>query len=188
MFFGRKKEEKIAAQLASGQSYGAIVWEQFRKNRMAIWSLRFLYFLIFIALTADFIANHKPLYCKIEGQTYFPVLKDYAVQLGWDKWEGKFFGKDWHNTDYDAVIFPLIPYSANEPLDRRNTNKGPFGKQNVKSKRFWHLLGTDQIGRDIAAAMVSGTRTALIVGLISMTIATIIGVFLGAIAGYFRRS
>lgn len=178
MFFGKKKEEKLG-------SYGAIVWEQFRRNRLAIWSLRFLYVLIFIAITGDFIANNKPIYCKLDGQSYFPIFKEYANKLGISQKEDNFFGVDWHKLNYEAVIFPLIPYSANEPLDRLNPSKGPFDHQNVQSKRFWHWLGTDQIGRDVAAAMVSGTRTALLVGLVAMSIATIIGVFLGAIAGYF---
>jgi peptide/nickel transport system permease protein len=46
-------------------------------------------------------------------------------------------------------------------------------------------MGTDGLGRDIAAGIISGTRTALLVGLIAMGIAALIGIFLGAIAGYY---
>jgi len=48
-----------------------------------------------------------------------------------------------------------------------------------------HFLGTDQLGRDIFSRMVYGTRISLSIGLIAVGIAALIGVTLGAIAGYF---
>jgi peptide/nickel transport system permease protein len=189
MLIGVKKEKDLAEQLAQqeamSQSYWSIVRRQFRKNRMAVWSLRFLYLLLFISLTADFIANERPLYCKIEGKTYFPVLKQYAVDLGLTTWEAEFFQKKWQDHNYESVIWAPIPYSPST-LDKKNTNfVSPSGNQRVPSKRFRHWLGTDQLGRDVAAGMIGGTRIAMLVGLISMSIATIIGIFFGALAGYF---
>jgi len=48
-----------------------------------------------------------------------------------------------------------------------------------------HLLGTDPIGRDTLSRLIYGTRTALTVGFVSVSIATVIGVMLGILAGYF---
>lgn len=48
-----------------------------------------------------------------------------------------------------------------------------------------HLLGTDLHGRDVLSRIVYGARTALIVGVVALTIAAIIGMLLGLIAGYF---
>jgi peptide/nickel transport system permease protein len=48
-----------------------------------------------------------------------------------------------------------------------------------------HLLGTDPIGRDTLSRLIYGTRTALTVGFVSVSIATVIGVTLGILAGYF---
>ena len=189
MLIGLKKEKDIAEGIsrrqAMGESYWAIVRRQFRKNRLAVWSLRLLYLLLFTALSADFIANERPLYCQIEGETHFPVFKQYAVALGLSTWEAQFFQKGWREHDYEKVIWAPIPYSATT-IDRKNNNyRAPGDEQDVTSVRFRHWLGTDQLGRDITAGMISGTRIAMLVGVVSMSIAAIIGIFFGALAGYF---
>lgn len=48
-----------------------------------------------------------------------------------------------------------------------------------------HLLGTDQIGRDVFSRLLYGARISLLVGFLATTISTIIGVVLGLVAGYF---
>ncbi|MDX1941371.1 MAG: ABC transporter permease [Saprospiraceae bacterium] len=188
MLFGNKSKKRLLAKAEQGlsdQSYWSIVRRQFRKNRLAVWSLRLLYVLLFVAFFADFLANEKPIYCKLEGKTYFPIFKQYTVNAGWSQWEAKFVIANWSELPYEAVIFPLIPYSYNT-IDRKNLSYiSPFGKQNIRSWRWRHWLGTDQIGRDVLAGMIAGTRTAMLVGVIAMAIATIIGVFFGAMAGYF---
>jgi len=159
----------------------ATFWSR-RSNR---WALRGLFFLVFVAVFGDFIANEKPLYCKLDGQVSFPVLKQYGIQLGWVEAEAAYFNANWSDLDYEAVVFPPLPYSAST-FDRSNMQlTSPFAQQNIPSWRWRHWLGTDEVGRDIAAGLVSGTRTALQVGLIAMSIATLIGLFLGLLAGYF---
>lgn len=183
MFFGRKQQKELEQQL-SKRTYWSFAWERFRKNRMALWSWRIFLVIAFLAITGDFIANDKPLYCKIDGKRYFPVVQDYAVQLGWSKWEAKFLNTPWYEQTFESQFWPLIPY-ASERLDYKNTYKGPFDKQNVKSWRFRHWLGTDDLGRDVAAGMIAGARTALMVGIVAMSIALVIGLLLGSLAGYF---
>lgn len=51
------------------------------------------------------------------------------------------------------------------------------------SGRF--LLGTDVLGRDVAAAVFHGARASLIVGLVATAVSLVIGVPTGAVAGYF---
>ena len=158
---------------------------RFRSKRSAVWSLRLLYVFFTIALFGDFLANEKPLYCVIEGKTYFPVLHQYGVDLGWTQWEPSLVRARWRELNYEAVVFAPIPYSATT-RDVKNTHFAhPFRGQRVESKRFWHWLGTDQLGRDVAAGLVAGTRIALLVGLGAMALATLIGLFLGTIAGYW---
>ena len=130
-YLEEKKRIRVAGKIENGeldQEYWAIVKRQFKKNRPAVWSLRFLAVLIFIALFGDFIANEKPLYCKIEGKTYFPVVKQYAVDLGFSSWEAKFVRGNWHDFKYDAVLYPPVPYSYHT-IDLGNDYANPLKKQ-----------------------------------------------------------
>jgi peptide/nickel transport system permease protein len=49
-----------------------------------------------------------------------------------------------------------------------------------------HFLGTDRLGRDILARLIEGGKVSLIIGVGSAFIASMIGLFLGSLAGYLR--
>ena len=74
-----------------------------------------------------------------------------------------------------AVFAPLVsPY---DPLrqDLANLLAGPGAA---------HLLGTDNVGRDILARVIWGTRVSLIAGFVSVAMAVLAGSLLGLVAGY----
>jgi peptide/nickel transport system permease protein len=51
-----------------------------------------------------------------------------------------------------------------------------------------HPLGTDNLGRDVLTRMLHGTRISLTVGFIAVGVSITIGIFIGAVAGYFGRA
>lgn len=76
-----------------------------------------------------------------------------------------------------AVLAPvLFPQSPWKMVQR------PF-LEPFAAEGLW--LGTDTLGRDVAAGLAHGARVSLIVGLVSTVVALLIGVPLGALAGYF---
>ena len=48
-----------------------------------------------------------------------------------------------------------------------------------------YLLGTDDLGRDVLTRILYGARISLLVGFVAVGIATLIGILLGALAGYY---
>ena len=74
-----------------------------------------------------------------------------------------------------AVLAPLIsPFDPNQTV-------GDF----AAAPSATHLLGTDDVGRDILSRLIYGARVSLIVGVGSVVIYAAIGISLGLISGYF---
>ena len=75
-----------------------------------------------------------------------------------------------------AVFAPLVsPYNPDD-IDRRHVLDAP---------NLSHPLGTDDLGRDVLSRMIWGSRISLAVGFVAVGIATLIGMFLGALSGYY---
>jgi peptide/nickel transport system permease protein len=51
---------------------------------------------------------------------------------------------------------------------------------------FIHLFGTDELGRDLLSRLIHGGRVSIAVGLVGASVAALIGVTLGLLAGYYR--
>ena len=167
------------------QDYWSYVKRQFSSNKRALYSWYIVLFMALVAIFADFLANEKPIYCQYKGNTYFPVFRDYGVSLGIAKWPKDLLNINWLETPFEKCFRTPIPYSTTNQDFFNSGYVSPFGKQDVASIRWRHWLGTDDIGRDISAGLIHGTRIAFIVGIISMSIASFIGILLGAIAGFF---
>lgn len=181
-------------------SFKKYAWNQFKKNKPAKYCLYLLFLLIIVAILAPYIANERPLYAKYEGKTIYPAFASETQKDSILRSDGtlksilQYDITDWRTLEYEKVIWAPITYD-NTFQDKYNRNYvSPGGKQRYKDSngkiteipsKFRHVLGTDNIGRDLAAGIIHGTRIALMVGLVSMGIASIIGIILGSLAGFF---
>ncbi|MDR3139872.1 MAG: ABC transporter permease [Treponema sp.] len=74
-----------------------------------------------------------------------------------------------------AVFAPLLaPYNPNKIGDEFETAPGMV-----------HLLGTDQIGRDVFSRLIFGARVSVTVGIGTVSVTTFLGILLGLESGYF---
>lgn len=167
------------------QSFRAYVTRQFKKKKTAVVSFYVAVIFAVIAFLAPFLANEKPLVCKYQGKIYFPVIKELTVNLGIGQFQQEFQNINWHQLNYDFAVFPPVPYLPLNQDDKNIHSVGPAGEQNVPSTRWRHWFGTDELGRDVLSGMIHGTRIAYTVGLVSMFIAALLGIFFGSLAGFF---
>jgi peptide/nickel transport system permease protein len=75
-----------------------------------------------------------------------------------------------------AVFAPLLATHGVDQPDMRNRFSLPSAA---------HLLGTDNLGRDLWSRLIYGARISLSIGIISVTVAALIGTSVGLAAGYF---
>lgn len=149
-------------------------------------SLWFLAAFVFVGAFAPFLASSQPLFIYNKAayeQKHGIELKRspllYSLFYSDAKAEKIEYRKLVEKGEIGAV-FTLVPYSPYE-AELENYLKPPefFGK------RFKHYLGTDETGRDVAARLIRGTRNSLLVSLVAVGLALMIGVMIGAAAGYF---
>ena len=158
------------------ESYPRIVWRQFKKNRLAMAGLAAIGFLALAAIAADLIAGNKPYYMKYKDKTYYPAFRQYAVYLGVMDWPKELKRRrNFKKLKTEDAIYPPIPFGPGE-IRLREKYQPPGAV---------HILGTDRLGRDVLAGLIHGTRYALTIGLVSVGISMIVGIFLGALSGYF---
>jgi peptide/nickel transport system permease protein len=151
------------------------VWRQFKRSPISLGAFYAVCLLILMALFADFLANDQPYYLRYRGKTYFPIVQNYFVKLRLSQWPAELLNVDFKKLDGAETIFPPIPY--------RPTNIDLSAPFESPSSRHW--LGTDKLGRDIMAGIVHGSRISLSVGFVAVGIAAVVGVILGALAGFF---
>ena len=162
----------------AAESAGARVWRELRRRTRAVFGRWVSGVLAVLALFADGIANDKPYYLKLEGRSYFPIAIDYGVWLGLRSWPEELQNQRFSALAQNAesAIWPPIPYSASVPDISGDVFEPPSSA---------HWLGTDGLGRDVAAGLIHGIRISLTIGLVVVAIQATIGIALGGIAGYY---
>ncbi len=184
-------------------------WRNFRRNRRAFWSLILFALLFAVALPAEFVANDKPILVKYRGEFYTPVFNFYpettfggdfkteaiyrdpevecliasgGLEECFDDPEGIIADAGDGVVNGDEIVkgwalWPVIPYSYDTPVDRSGAAPLPPNNQN------W--LGTDDTKRDVLARVIYGFRLSVLFTLLVTLASSVIGIFAGAVQGYF---
>ncbi|NHC04237.1 ABC transporter permease [Acinetobacter sp. 187] len=155
---------------------------RFKKNKLGFGCFILFILILGMSLLAEIIANDKPILVKYDQHYYVPIVHRYA--------ETTFGGVFETEADYkDPVVkqlieskgwmlWPMIRYSYQTPnFELAEPVPSPPTKQN------W--LGTDDQGRDVLARILYGLRVSLLFGLALTVCASVIGIIIGAIQGYY---
>jgi ABC-type dipeptide/oligopeptide/nickel transport system permease subunit len=181
------------------ESIQQAAWRRLKKNKGAVFGMIIIGLAVIVALLAYFIAPDGSPYAnrmvvEIGGkkpgyQQQFLLLKKEK-----DVAHSNFFNRLLNGQQDDYTYIPvssslqkgdslIVQKFIDEGIEERNAYKMQPLIQKLESKKF--LLGTDKYGRDIVSRLLIGTRVSLSVGFIAVIISLSIGIFLGAIAGYF---
>ena len=184
-------------------------WRNFKRNKRALWSLIIFSVLMVITLPAEFVANDRPILVRYQGEFYTPIFNfypetafggDFATEASdadpeveclivsggredcFDDPEGVIDDAQDGEIGGEAInkgwtLWPPIPYSFDTPVDRPGAAPLPPNEQN------W--LGTDGTKRDVLARVIYGFRLSVLFTLIVTFLCSVIGIFAGAVQGYF---
>ena len=181
-------------------------WQNFKANRRGYVSFWFFLVLFFVSLFAEFIANDKPFYISLEGRSYFPVFATYpetafggefetaadyrdpflkkliADKGGKTYWPPVHYSYDTHNLNLPTPA-PSKPTWMLTDAECKPVAEKLGGTGCAALEYNW--LGTDDQGRDVVARLIYGFRISVLFGLALTLISSVIGVFAGAVQGYF---
>ncbi|RYY35366.1 MAG: ABC transporter permease [Sphingobacteriaceae bacterium] len=179
-------------------------WATFRRNRFALGGLIFILALVIIAVLGYLImpdstpqANNMTLQISLKKPgaafTMFRFKKREAPT------EVNIFEKMLFGEPDAYVNIPITGYTFKgdsikvdeyigdedkpEPKNYYATQAGKGKDWDISNQTY--LLGTDMYGRDMLSRLMLGTRVSLAVGLVSVIISLLLGVTIGAMAGYF---
>jgi microcin C transport system permease protein len=187
-------------------------WQNFRSNRRGYWSGCIFLALLVLSLGAELISNDKPIIARYKGEFLFPAMVDYPESKfggflaitdykdpfvsdeierhGWMLWPPIRYSYATINRDYPRIKgpeggclgFPAPPLWATR-AELCEAPPDQLARFKLLGNRNW--LGTDDQGRDVVARMIYGFRISVLFGLILTLLSSAVGVFAGAVQGYF---
>ena len=158
-------------------------FRRFRMIKRAWYSFIILSALFVLSLFAELLCNDRPYIISFNDKLYFPIFKFYP--------EKEFGGKYLTEADYVSLrnsdlfkkegnwmLLPPVPHSPlHSYMDLEGTPPHPPSAM--------HWLGTDASARDVFARLFYGFRICMLFSLILAGIATLFGILIGGVQGYF---
>ncbi|MEL6675645.1 MAG: ABC transporter permease [Bacteroidota bacterium] len=174
-------------QIHIAEQASATLWQRWMAKWSSRWAFGYLVAMVFMALFAPILSNDQPLYVVVDGERYWPAFSSKTYGKGQNKapWENR--------AAVEQEVRALIPYGpAYDPLYDAHKDLSPWGEQaigvkkdSVLSLRNRHWMGTENDGQDVFAQIIHGSRLSLTVGLVVVGLASLLGLLLGGLAGYY---
>ncbi|MBK7390861.1 MAG: hypothetical protein IPI23_17835 [Bacteroidetes bacterium] len=170
--------------MSNNQSLCYKIWHSGKRSRASVLVLSVM---LVTALLSSILASNKPIWIATNAGHFFPALSGMDVIPGNAEGTAQI---DFRNTNWDQTpginfIKAPIAWSPNASDSYDDGYSPPELERNIASNQPPHLLGTGKRGEDLLAGLIHGSKVSVTVGFLSMVIAGIIGIFLGALSGFF---
>jgi oligopeptide transport system permease protein len=193
-----------AAQI-HGVSLWRDAWRRLRRNWAAMISLGFLLTLATLSFLTPVLPLQSPQVVRLDthesqdqfrpptwrtaklDQQFLDDVAQFEAEL--TQLRAKLAVAQWR--DRDRFTAELIDRRRDHPFNRLWNSPGPIARQLIRFRLAvfgrWcipSICGTDELGRDMLARIMWGSRVSLIVGIVATMVSLVIGVSWGAIAGF----
>jgi len=173
---------------------------KFKKNKMAVFGCFMITLLFTISLIAKIVAPYSFDEGKLENQNFPPTwykvfipaetkleLTSWAVKQKEETKEDDFFSdlggaEDKGRPTLKSSLFNPLAKMAVASIDHLEKENLTTYLENAGTS---HLLGTDELGRDILSRLIYGMRLSLLLALTVTFVSVLIGVAYGSISGYY---
>lgn len=189
------------------KSFWSIVLSQFMEHRLAVVGVCVISFMFFMALLAPLISvvtglhpDQQNVFHRFEPMgsslPYSSVMKEREL----DRLKERYDFTELRNYLERIKLYPETPkidlvyelVERHHPADLIETLEAFPELENLdalmgmaEGMYTYHLLGTDELGRDVLIRLIYGTRVSLTVGLMVALAAAFIGLVIGSLAGYY---
>jgi peptide/nickel transport system permease protein len=189
-----------ATQEAENRYYTAsqfqLMWWKFKKHRLALIGTIILAIFVFIALFAEFLSPYTPTartpnylhgrpqnlhFVDANGEFHLRPFT-YALTAAMDP--ETFLLEVKEDTSDPWPVYFFVKGNPYKMWGLIESDVHLFG---VKEGHL-HLLGTDQLGRDILSRLFHATRTSLTIGVVGLFISFFLGLIIGGVSGFFGGS
>ena len=176
-------------------SLGHIAWKKFRKDKVGMFGLLLILLITILATFAYLFSPDNSPYANtmhLEIATQKPGFKVQILHLPKkQKKQISFFNRLLQGSPNTTREIPI------SEIDVQQMRYRPFAvdlsmpwksisQDNYQLEDRTYFFGTDKYGRDLLSRILIGSRISLVVGFISVFISLLIGIPMGALAGFYR--